>query len=249
MATVLVIRKDDRFSSTLRKAGFDVVNLELVETKPLEDLSELRGKLSKLRDYDGVFFTSPVAAEIFVRERNDSNGFHGSVYALGQRAQDVLSAVGLKTKTSIQANTAEEMLGGFSKDEFAGKRFLFVRGEKSLRTIPESLGNRAAVEEVVVYKTETADIDEARVIDMRSRLANGEIEFVCFFSPSGVERFSELFGDDAATVKKAAIGTTTAEAARKAGFNTDYISPRSNADDFARGLIEHVLQAVSQSRK
>src|SRR5947208_16913316 len=98
MATILVIRNDDLFSSTLRQAGFDVINLELIETKPLEDLSELREKIVGLGEYDGVFFTSPVAAEIFVKERNGSNGFHGSVYALGQRAQDVLTAAGLKIR-------------------------------------------------------------------------------------------------------------------------------------------------------
>jgi uroporphyrinogen-III synthase len=249
MATVLVIRKDDRFSSTLREAGFDVVNLELVETKPLEDLSELRGKLSKLRDYDGVFFTSPVAAEIFVRERNDSNGFHGGVYVLGRRAQSVLESSGLDLKSSAHANTAEEMLTEFGDDEFSGKRFLFVRGETSLRTIPESLSGLAIVDEVAVYSTEALEIDARNFDKIRSRLCSGGFDIICFFSPSGVERFAELFGEVARNVKTAAIGTTTADAAKQAGFKVDFISPRSNADDFARGLIEHVRQAVSQSRK
>ena len=81
---ILVCRNDDRFSSLLREAGFEVVNLELIETRPLEDLRPLREKLARLSEYDGIFFTSPVAAEIFVNERNGSNGFHGDVYALGR---------------------------------------------------------------------------------------------------------------------------------------------------------------------
>jgi len=240
MTTILVIRSDDKFSSTLREAGFDVVNLELIETKPLDDLAELRAKLSKLSEYDGVFFTSPVAAEIFVRERNGSNGFYGSIYVLGQRARDVLSAAGLNIKAPIQANTAEEMLKEFSSDEFGGKRFLFIRGEKSLRTIPESLSSRAIVDEVAVYKTEAADVDERKLENLRSRVSSGEMEYVCFFSPSGVERFAELFGVATSNIRAAAIGTTTADAIGRAGFITDYTSPRSNADDFARGLIDHI---------
>ncbi|HEY2865863.1 MAG TPA: uroporphyrinogen-III synthase [Pyrinomonadaceae bacterium] len=240
MATILVIRNDDKFSSTLREAGFNVVNLELIKTRPLEDLSELRDKLSNLREYDGIFFTSPVAAEIFVKVRNGSNSFHGSVYALGGRALQVLESAGLRVKSAIDANTADEMLTEFGSAEFEGRRYLFVRGEKSLRTIPDVLKNLAAVDEVAVYKTESPEIDAAKVDGLRSRILEGEIDLVCFFSPSGVERFAELLGDTARDKRCAAIGKTTADAAQQAGFNVEFISPRSNADDFARGLIGHV---------
>ena len=240
MTSVLVIRKDDGFSSTLRDAGFDIVNLELIETRPLNDLSKLRDKLAKLSEYDGLFFTSPVAAEIFVNERRRSNGFHGSVYVLGRRAQSVLESSGLDLKAPVYANTAEELLSEFGDDEFAGKRFLFVRGETSLRTIPESLSGRAIVDEVSVYSTAASEIDAGKFADVRSRLSNDGFEIICFFSPSGVERFKELFGDAAGTAETAVIGTTTGDAAKQAGFTVNFISPRSNADDFALGLIEHI---------
>ena len=240
MATILVIRSDDEFSSALRHAGFDVINLELIETKPLEDLSELREKIVGLGEYDGVFFTSPVAAEIFVKERNGSNGFHGNIYALGQRAQDILGAAGMKMRVPTHANTADEMLKEFGEKEFAGKRLLFVRGEKSLRTIPNSLGGIAEIDEVAVYKTEKAELNEVTVKDVGSRLTNGEIKFVCFFSPSGIDRFAELFSDVTSNITAAAIGTTTADAASQIGINVEFISTRSNSDDFACGLIEHI---------
>jgi Uroporphyrinogen-III synthase len=237
---ILVCRNDDRFSSLLRETGFEVINLELIETRPLEDLKPLREKLARLSEYDGIFFTSPVAAEIFVNERNGSNGFHGDVYALGRRARKVLADAKLNVKTSEAANTTEELLASFTDQEFAGKRFLFVRGQKSIRTIPERLGGKAAVDEVVVYKTGAADVEPAAIRDLDQRLSSGEIDRVCFFSPSAVERFTELFGDCKEPVKIAAIGTTTGDAAKRAGFDVDFISPRSNAEDFAGGLIEHI---------
>lgn len=248
MTAILVIRKDDKFSSALREAGSEVVNLELIETQPLEDLSELRSKLANLSQYDGLFFTSPVAAEIFVKERCGSNGFHGNVYALGRRAQNVLESSGLNVKNSIEANTAEEMLNAFGQNEFAGKSFLFVRGEKSLRTIPDALREIASVDEVTVYKTEPTVVEKEIVDGVRSRLAKRGFELLCFFSPSGVERFVELFGDAAGSVETAAIGTTTANAARSANLKVDFISPSTNAEDFARALVEHVRQAVSLSK-
>jgi uroporphyrinogen-III synthase len=237
---ILVIRSDDEFSRALREAGHEVIDLELIETRPVEDLSELREKLSRISEYDGVFFTSPAAAKIFVRERKGTNGFYGSVYALGRRAQKVLASAGLNLKPAVAANTSEEMLNEFGDDEFIGRRFLFVCGEKSLRAIPERLAGKATVDEVAVYNTETKNVPEDQLKDLRRRLENNEIEFVCFFSPSGVRRFAELFGEGASNITAASIGTTTAEVAKRTGFNVDYISPNSNAADFARGLIEHL---------
>ena len=240
MEMILVIRKDDKFSSTLREAGHDVVNLELIETRPLDDLSDLREKLAKLPEYDGVFFTSPVAAEIFVNERKGSNGFHGAVYALGRRAQTVLENAGITVKSPMLANTAEEMLSEIGDEEIAGKQFLFVCGERSLRTIPQTLAGKATLDEVAVYETVPSDVSEKKIADLRSRFSNGDFDIVCVFSSSAVERFSEHFREAALNIQAAAIGTTTADAARQAGLIVSFVSPRSDADEFARGLIEHL---------
>jgi len=240
MTAILVIRSEDDFSQRLRDAGFDVDNLKLIETKPIEDLSELRDRLTRLKEYDGIFLTSPVAAEIFIREQNGSNRFSGRVYALGQRAIQMLEAAGMNVKSSADLHTADEMIAAFGKDEFARKRFLFIRGERSLRTIPESLSGIAEIDEVAVYKTESPEISEDKIESVKSRLTGGEIDYLSFFSPSGVERFAKLFDDAATKVKAAAIGTTTAKAAEGAGFTVDLVSPKASADEFATALIEHI---------
>lgn len=240
---ILVIRHDDAFGSKLREAGFEVVNLGLVETRPIDDLSELKTRLASLNEYDGLFFTSPVAARVFVEQRSGSNGFYGSVYALGRRARDLLINNGLTVKSSDAANTAAELLDEFGETEFSGKRFLFIRGDRSIRTIPEQLSGIATVDEVVVYMRDPVDIDQTRIADVKEGLSNNEIDWLCFFSPSGVERFVELFGDTGKNVKAAAIGTTTAEAARQEGFTVDFVSARSDAEEFGRGLIDHIRKS------
>jgi uroporphyrinogen-III synthase len=239
-SAVLVIRHIDNFSALLREAGFEVINLELITTQANEDLTRLKENLSKLSEYDGLFFTSPVAAEIFVKERNGSNGFHGDVYALGQRARKVLEKAGLEVKNSDTVNTADEMLESVDTSVLAGKRFLFVCGEKSLRTIPEKLTGFATVDEIAVYSTIAAKVDGTFLKNLTGRISSGEIDRVCFFSPSAVERFDELFIDVKDLLKVAVIGTTTADIATRAGFNVDFISPRSDAEEFARGLIGHI---------
>lgn len=239
---VLVIRKDDPFSALLRKSGCRVLSLELTKTEPVEDLSEMHARFEQFGKYDGLFFTSPTAAEVFKAQAADvSLGFRGKVYVLGGRARRVLEDTGLDLVYRSSANTAEELLETLSETEFAGKRFLFVRGDKSLRTIPEILNGKAAIDEVIVYRTVETRTDESVVESLNEQFEKGEIDWVCFFSPSGVESFRKLFGANInKAINIAVIGTTTAKKAMEAGLKPQFVSQRANAEDFAVEFIEHI---------
>jgi uroporphyrinogen-III synthase len=139
------------------------------------------------------------------------------------------------------ANTAEELITEFGEAEFAGKRFCFVRGDRSLRTISHLLKDIAAIDEVIVYRTIESVPDLAVAGSVKAGLDAGEIDWACFFSPSAVEAFEKIFGrQKAAGLKAAVIGETTAERARECGFDVAFVSPRSNAEAFAESFAEQV---------
>src|SRR4051794_5160204 len=94
---VVVVRGDDKFSQLLRDAGLEVANLELIRTEVLNDLSELEKLVGTLDSYDGVFFTSPVAAKIFV-DRVEPR-LKPTLYALGTRAAALLVDGGFVVKS------------------------------------------------------------------------------------------------------------------------------------------------------
>lgn len=236
---ILVIRRDDRFSAILRDAGHQIINLELIETNMIYDLSELRTKL-RANKYDGLFFTSPVAAQAFVMITPELNGFRSKAYVLGKRSREVLSGSPLELCCIDEANSADEMIDGFGAGEFAGKRFLFLRGDKSLRMIPERLSGIANVDEAIVYTTMPSVVDNSRTIDLKEKLSRREIKLTCFFSPSGVDEFVKLFGEARQNTVAAAIGSTTADAARKAGLSVEFVSPIAEAEGFAKSLVEHI---------
>lgn len=244
MATprVLVIRHDDRFSSLLREAGFEVRNLELTKTEPIENLNRLDERLGRIDEYDGLFFTSPNSAGVFVQRMNrSSRKFGGKIYVLGERAKKILEDAGFDVAFSESANTASELLSSFDESEFAGKRFLFVRGEKSMRAIPELLGPIADVDEVAVYRTTEKRPSEPFVREIRELLQRGGVDWICFFSPSGIERFVQLFSADVRNdLNVAAIGSTTAKKARETGMDVKFVSRKSNMDGFAAGLIDYL---------
>lgn len=231
---ILVIRQYDRFSEALERDGFEVVNLELIRTEPLGEAAMPH----RLNIYDGLFFTSPAAADVFI---NSGREFFGSVYVLGERSKKILDAAGIKNIYRESANTAGELIGSFDPAEFAGKRLLYLCGDRSMRAIPRLLANTADVDEAVVYRTVSLSPDAETVREIGHRLDSGEIGWICFFSPSGVEGFVGSFvSGGEKNAKAAAIGETTAKAAEAAGLNVKLVSSRANGEIFAKELSEHI---------
>lgn len=239
--SVLVIRKKGRFSELLGEAGCTVVDLDLIRTKTLGDLTNLDQKIVKLDDYDGIFFTSPVAADIFAKRFSEMDGrFSGKIYVLGKRARKILESCDFEVIFGETLNTAADLLGSIESSEFTGKKFLFIRGQRSLRTIPKLLSGRAQVDEVPVYKTvENWPVGEQLSL-LKQRLRSDEFDWICFFSPSGVEAFYNLFAADlTGNIKAAAIGVTTAKKAASLNFKVSAVSPSANAVKFAQYLVEY----------
>jgi len=243
--TVLVVREFDKFSEILAQAGFKTVNFQAIQTLPVENLNELDEKLGEINEYDGLFLTSPKAAEVFLqRFRTKKNPeFAGKVYVLGNRTKNLFENTNFEIVFRDSANTAEEFINSFEAQEFAGKKFLFLRGDKSLRAIPELLRNFAAIEEVVVYRTIENSFDKVVIDEIKEKLRRQQIDWICFFSPSGIESFIKAFGEITLNdVKIAAIGETTAGRAAAQKLKVDFISAKANAEDFARGLINQIKE-------
>lgn len=240
-SAILVIRKFDRFSALLTENKFEVINLPLIETVRAKDLSEFDEKLAKIESYDGIFFTSQKAAEVFLQKFDrEKYSFRGKIFALG-KARQMLEAAGFETVIVKEASTAFEFINRLESSDLKDKRFLFLKGNKSLRIIPETLKGIAEVDEATVYKNVKPAVDEQLVVEIREKIRRREIDFACFFSPSGVENFLEIFGKDLLKETKiATIGQTTAGKARKIGFTVNFISAGATAEGFARGLIEHI---------
>lgn len=224
----------------LRDAGVEVINLELVGTEVREeDLTNFENLAERVDEYDGVFFTSPVAAQVFVDRVKPQ--VRPALYALGKRAAAVLGNAGFDVRAVPYANTAVEMLAEVALDEFTSKKLLFVRGNRSMRTIPERLGSLARVDEVVVYRTIEIEPAGKLAMDVEKRLSSKEVDWLCFFSPSAVEAFRKRFG--VTDVKIAVIGETTAARAGQMGFTVGLVASGATNQVFARELIERIASA------
>lgn len=242
MKAILVVRKYDVFSEILAENDFETINLPLVETKASDDLSEFETKLARIENYDGVFLTSRPAAEIFLAKSIEKNiNYAGVVYVLGRRGFEILDAANFDLFYDETANTAREMLEKIALEDVRDKRFLFVRGEKSLRAVPDFLSKIAAVDEAIVYRTEKLTLRNDEVKAIAAKIKKGEIAGACFFSPSAAAIFTEQFG--AAILHQtiiATIGKTTAAFFERRNLKVGFVSTKATAENFAVELIEYL---------
>jgi uroporphyrinogen-III synthase len=236
--SILVVRADDDFAASLRSAGFDVTNLPLIETRRLTDQDNFMEMIARIDQYDGIFFTSPMAAEVYV-QASEPRTDGPKLYVMGGRSAEILERAGYSVQQHEGANTAVEFISSFDKSEFHGKKLLFVRGDRSLLTIPTLLKDRSEIEEVIVYETVDVTPEPEVLEQIKERLRTVGFDWICFFSPSGVESFCKLFGKTQG-VKVAVIGTTTAGAAEKLGLTVNLVSPRSSAQAFSLALANHI---------
>ncbi len=242
MREFLVVREFDNFSRILSESGLKVINCPTIEVAPLEDLLEFEVKLDAIENYDGVFLTSANATEIF-RTKFGARNVNSAVkiYVLGKRSYDLLNGENLNLVFDETANTAQEMLGNIPLDALKNKRFLFVRGEKSLRVVPEFLEKIASVDEVIVYRSSRVTITDDKIKEIQAKSANGEIAAACFFSPSAASGFLLQFGAEVLhRIKITVIGNTTAEFFERRDLKVDFVARRARAEDFAVELIEYL---------
>lgn len=237
---VLIIREFDEFSRILAESGFEIINLPLIETAALADLSGFNAQLETIENYDGIFLTSRSAARIFAeRLREKKIDFTGKVYILGRRSFDLLKREKLDLVFDAGANTAREFLEKIPVKDLKNKRFLFIRGEKSLRVVPEFLEKIAEVRETIVYQTRRLEVGIEKIREIKTKFEQNEILSACFFSPSAAQGFLEQFGAEILhQIPIATIGKTTAEFLEKRNIEVDLISRKATAADFAAELIE-----------
>lgn len=236
---ILVTREFDDFSRTLIDGGLKVINCPVIATVPAFDDPKLDEAFRADADFDGIFITSPKAAEVFRSKLLAfKRRFNGTVYVFGKRSFDLLKHCIPDLYFDESAATAKEMAENIEPLHIKNKRFLFICGARAHSDLPNFLGRTSCVEKAVVYRTVQRKVDPSLRRSVELAAKRLEIAFVCFFSPSGVESFLAQFGSHVLeNAGIAVIGKTTASCLESRGFAVDVMSVLPTANAFAESLI------------
>lgn len=219
---VIVTREegpDGRLSSALTARGATVLNWPAVRTAPPPDAAALDAAIARATAFDWAVFTSRRAVAA-VLDRLAEPPPSLRVAAVGRSTGDTLAQRGWVVHLVPASANARGLVDALAAEGVgSGTTVFFPASEIASRTVSAALRDLGAeVVQVTAYRTLPASLDRAAC---RAAIENG-VDVVTFASPSAVKGLQTALGDalfDAlvARVGVAAIGSTTAAAAREAG--------------------------------
>jgi uroporphyrinogen-III synthase len=225
----------------LRERGATVIEVPAVEFAPPADDGPLRAALAAVAGYDWLLLTSANAVRAVAALAPDlPPGLRvasaGPATTCAVRAALRGAAVAAEAADPLGAEGLARALSTLDVD---GARMLFPVSDRSPAVLAETLRARGArVDVVAAYRT-TAPAGTADRV--REALRSGA-DAITFASPSAVEAVSEIA--EALELPAIAIGETTADAARAAGFGRVAVARTQTAQGLAQAVSDWFGDAV-----
>jgi len=250
--TVVVTRGsggEDALSARLRELGATVREIPSIAFAPPADPAPLDAALHSLGRFDWAVFASATAVERTV-ERLGALGVPRAALA-----ELRLAAVGPATAERLAREVREPDLvpaqatGAAMAAALAprvrGKRVLLPRPAEGRPELLEGLATAGAeVAAVEAYRTVPAPVEAIR--PLAAWIEAGEVDAVAFASPSAVKAVVGGLGERAALLRRvplAAIGPTTAQAVREAGFTVGAQPARHTGADLAEAIAATLAES------
>lgn len=240
---VLVTRRWPELVAAVSALGGTAIEVPTIEVRPLDDPAPLDDALRALARYAWVVFTSANAVEALATRM--------AALGVSMPATMRMASVGPATTQAVRdawpaarvaVQPAGEFRGASLVDAFAGHdvkghQVLLPVSDRAADTVERGLAALGArVDCVLAYRTVAVSPS-----DRLSRELGRGIDAAAFASPSAVEAFRAATGEAGLNVPAVAIGPTTAEAARAAGFNVLAVAETSTVD----GLLDAFLRALA----
>jgi uroporphyrinogen III methyltransferase/synthase len=235
----------------LEDLGAQAVEAPVFRNAPPEDPEALDRAAASVDEYAWVVFESASAVSRFLaalaRGPRDLRAL-GAVRlcAIGPSSGDRLVAAGLKPDVNLPEFGAENLGDAMAAHgPLASRRALVVRPDHVRGVVGEELQRHGAVvTDLVAYRTEAASADSPAAQRIYRMLLDSSIDAVTFTSPTAVQRFVALIGEEQAadllnTTVVAAIGPVTAAACAGLGIKTPVIAEPYTVTGLVAALVRH----------
>jgi len=236
------------FASLLHAQGVRVINFPTIKIVPPVSYDGLDRAIAELSAYQWIIFTSANGVVFFLRRlkelgRDIRDLKELRICTIGSATAAKLEHLGIRVDLVPDEFISEGVVKAFEKINLRRSRILLPRAETARDVIPEGLAKLGTkVDVVTAYRTVNSGKDKA---ELASLMNHGKVDVITFTSPSTVENFMEIMGQDYAIpkrVKIACIGPITAAAVKKAGLPVDIIQERYTIP----GLVETLTTYFSK---
>ena len=245
----IVITRDsfsnEVFAGKIVAEGGNPVRFAAIKIKPLTERVQLLQTLAKIAEYDWIIFTSENGVSIFFdclkTLKKDARIFGpAKIAAIGSETADRLCKFGIRADFVPTVFTSRELgkqLIGFTN--MNKKKTLLLRSDNASKELVELLTRaKASVEDTAIYAVETERNDSE---GLKKKLADGQIDWLTFASPSSVRGFFEQIPVElvnSGTVKIASIGPVTSEELKRNGLKVDAEAGEHTIDGLLAAIKE-----------
>ncbi len=249
---VLVTRAADqagKLSEALRTAGFEPVEVPVLEIVPPESFAALDAAIRRVSTYDWLILTSTNAVRVLCERAKklcvELAASDVRVAAVGRATAEAAKAIGLKVDLIPEKYVAEGLLEAFEKAGLGGlegRRVLLARAALARDVIPERLKELGAIVEVVeAYRNQ---IPMGAAEKLRAAIAMG-FEVAVFTSSSSVRHLSEVTEKAGVKwplmgVRAVSIGPVTSQTLLESGWK---VAAEAEPSDIG-GLVEAVKRVM-----
>jgi uroporphyrinogen III methyltransferase / synthase len=228
----------------LQELGADCIEFPTIRLAPPSDWQELDQALSRLSQFNWIFFTSPNGVRFFfdrlAHQRRDLRELKGiKIAVIGPATARELGTYHLLPDLIPEKYQAEDLLEALSQIPLEGQRILIPRAEQARQILPTGLKNLGAeVAVAAAYRTLPAQEEKKELAD---QLQRGEVDVITFTSSSTVVYFLNLFSrQEILTWLKdvviACIGPITAKTVRDNGLPVTVVAEEYTIP----GLVEAI---------
>ncbi len=231
-----------RLSMRLTHLGARVIEFPTIELHTREDLSELRGAMDALIDYDWIAFTSQNGVRIFFdelfRSGRDARHLHGRrIAVIGPATADAIKKYSITPDLVPQRFVAEGLLDEFAEIGMRGCRVLLPCANEARETLKEGLiALGAQVHRIHTYDTlppappGAGGLEAVRCADL-----------VTFTSSSTARNFFSLVSETNACF--ASIGPITSAEVRRQGREVAIEAEEYTIDGLVEAIVRHYRPA------
>ncbi len=233
-------KTDDTYLKLLRDdLGLDVIQFPVLKFNFVNQ-EILLNNLDRPDNFSGIVFTSPRSVEAVWRATDNGDSLKSSwteelpCYVVGEAtAAKVIELLSWKP-TLIRgqgSGNASNLADLILEHHRPGDRFLFPCGNLKQSDIEKVLCQHGiSVVSVIAYETvPREDIED----EIKEKL-DQPVDFVVYFSPSGVKVAYEQLTKHSPNAKIISIGPTTSEALSTSGCNKVHVADKPNADSVAK---------------
>jgi len=249
--TVLITRERDQATSlkdSLTSLGAEVIVCPTIKIDQPDDWSGTDNAIKELRQWQWIMFLSPNGVRGFLNRfislNRDLRELHRhKIFSLGPQTTKSLYDRGICPDLVSEESHGEGVVESMKKALSKGEKVLIIRGDRGDKSIPQGLTEAGAEVSVIsCYSNRLPKLLPHAEERISSRILDGTIDSVIFYSPSSVSNLLSLFPQLASSIRAVpacAIGPTTKKALEAEAFSKVTVSKDTT--------LESMVQAVQDS--